>query len=287
MTAKKDKQRNPFDDKCGFIPLTKKQVRIELAMRILEEMNNDYYHQDTLWDKYDPGKHLEAKTEFLCKLIPRDVTTILDVGCGNGAITNRLADMWDVTGLDFSAQALKHVKTKSILSSSTHIPLSDNSFDLVLCSELLEHLNQKDLLDTCKEMVRISSKYLIVTIPNQEQLSRYMIKCPQCGGEFHAWNHLQSFDTGKIMDLFGHHFMMKTVFTAGPDEQKWLSPLLYLRQRIGGQWFNVTQNIICPCCKNGKFYPQKSSLLTKACNLLNSVISGKKKYWLFVLLEKS
>jgi len=45
------------------------------------------------------------------------------------------------------------------------LPYKDNAFDLVLCTEVLEHLDdpQKGL----KELVRVSKKYLVISVPNE------------------------------------------------------------------------------------------------------------------------
>jgi 2-polyprenyl-3-methyl-5-hydroxy-6-metoxy-1,4-benzoquinol methylase len=43
---------------------------------------------------------IQLKTHAFLQLIPKGVRTILDVGCGDGAITSRLAQSYEVTAVD-------------------------------------------------------------------------------------------------------------------------------------------------------------------------------------------
>jgi len=57
-----------------------------------------------IYEKFDWGKlqsnDLRDKINLVIDYIPEDVKTILDVGCGNGVITNELAKRYKVTGVD-------------------------------------------------------------------------------------------------------------------------------------------------------------------------------------------
>ena len=71
-----------------------------------------YYEQTALWkinylETYEEGQRIRDTIE----MIPPDVQSILDVGCGNGAFINILANKYKrVVGLDLSRHALKYVK---------------------------------------------------------------------------------------------------------------------------------------------------------------------------------
>ena len=40
----------------------------------------------------------EEKMDLILENIPEDTKTVIDIGCGNGVITNRLGRHFDVTG---------------------------------------------------------------------------------------------------------------------------------------------------------------------------------------------
>lgn len=67
----------------------------------------------------------------------------LDVGCGTGLILRHLPE--GSTGIDLNprhlARAKAYVPSASLMiGDAEHIPFPDNSFDTIICTEVLEHL---------------------------------------------------------------------------------------------------------------------------------------------------
>lgn len=97
--------------------------------------------------------------------------TILDAGCGEGFISNLMADRLSkvsVTGLDVSESAIQYAQNAFsgitfMCGSIYEMPFVDNCFDTVLCSEVLEHL--EDPSRALKEICRVSSGKVILTVP--------------------------------------------------------------------------------------------------------------------------
>lgn len=245
----------------------------------------DRFSHSSTWIDYDADNEIHNKANRISELIPDDVKTILDVGCGNGIITNLLAEKWDVTGLDSSREALEHVKTEKVLSSATDLPFDDKSYDLVLSSEMLEHLNDSDLAQAIAEIVRVARKYVLITVPNSEYLPISHTKCPKCSTVFHAWHHLQSFDRIRMANYFTQHFKLEHYETSGARQKQWIPFLLKLKHSQG-QWMHPGDTGVCPACGNTVFPKYKKNLLTKAVNFLNLMLSGGKPYWQMFLFEK-
>ncbi len=69
---------------------------------------------------------------------------ILDIGCGTGALLKELDQYGDCFGVDFSSQAVQFCIERGILQvkegSIAEIPYPDESFDLVLALDILEHI---------------------------------------------------------------------------------------------------------------------------------------------------
>jgi SAM-dependent methyltransferase len=98
--------------------------------------------------------------------------TILDIGCGFGYGSQHF-DQGKYTGIDYSDQTIEEAK-QLYPRAAFHamevppIKLPDESFDNVLCLELIEHVEQKDALDLAREIHRVLKKggTLFLTTPN-------------------------------------------------------------------------------------------------------------------------
>ncbi len=100
--------------------------------------------------------------------------TVLDAGCGEGFVANYLAahnEDVEVTGVDVSEGALDYARSHysevaTFRKGSVYkLPFSDKSFDAVLCSEVLEHL--EDPLAAMAELKRVSRETVLITVPRE------------------------------------------------------------------------------------------------------------------------
>ena len=239
-----------------------------------------------IWENYDPENTISKKTAIVKEFIPDDVDTIIDVGCGNGIITNSLNEDYDVTGVDLSPIALSYVKGKKIVSSSDSIPVENNSFDMVFSSEMLEHLPDEVLYKTIEELKRISKRYIFITVPNKEHLPTSYVKCRNCGYIFHPYGHLQSFNLNKLVNYFSEDYKLIKSGKYG-NKKKYFNPLfLTIKNNVADRWFDALSDVVCPNCSNNHFPKERGTLISKACNLTNRLIGIKREYWLFALFKR-
>ncbi len=98
--------------------------------------------------------------------------TMLDAGCGEGFGTGFLADRMPgttVEGIDVSPGAIAYAterfgeRVEYQVGSVYELPYPDDSFDLVLCSEVLEHLDRPE--DAVRECARVARKHVLLTVP--------------------------------------------------------------------------------------------------------------------------
>jgi SAM-dependent methyltransferase len=111
------------------------------------------------------------KREIVKDIINRlnlNFRTILDAGCGTGLNLNYLKHYGNVIGLDLSKEALNFCKIREaenlIQADAEKVPFKEDTFDLIIALDLLEHLDDRGVL---KEFYRVlnPNAYLIVTIP--------------------------------------------------------------------------------------------------------------------------
>jgi ubiquinone/menaquinone biosynthesis C-methylase UbiE len=151
-------------------------------------MNHSYHSGN--YDKYNtknPLKRLCIKhfEEYLLNKIRftfangnLDVS-VLDIGCGEGFISaeiNRHFPDMKITAIDFDAEAVK--KAQNLHGSGGgggnivfqrgdiyNLEFQNNSFDIVLCLEVLEHLEHPE--DALKEIYRVCKKHLVISVPHE------------------------------------------------------------------------------------------------------------------------
>jgi len=101
------------------------------------------------------------------------IESVLDVGCGEGFTLNKLSENKigkRLEGVDFLETAIelgRKIHPNLILSQGDIYKLKyqDNSFDLVIATEVLEHL--EDPRKGLGELKRVSKKYLLLSVPNE------------------------------------------------------------------------------------------------------------------------
>lgn len=122
-----------------------------------------------------------------------DSQTILDAGCGEGFTLNKLIRAHigkKHVGFDASKEAVV-VGKKTFpglfleYGDIYHARYLDRSFDLVLCSEVLEHLN--DPKKALSELCRVSKTYVLLTVP------------------WEPWFWITNFFLGKYRATWGNH----------------------------------------------------------------------------------
>ncbi|UYQ90956.1 bifunctional 2-polyprenyl-6-hydroxyphenol methylase/3-demethylubiquinol 3-O-methyltransferase UbiG [Chitinophaga horti] len=147
----------------------------KIDTEIYRQINNDVYkEQGDIWWKPDTVLHI-LKTSvnpwrvgYASKVLQRlnidpKGKTALEVGCGGGILTEEIARMgFDTTGIDPAAESIttasNHAKAGGLniryeQGSGEHLSFPDNSFDVVFCCDVLEHVT--DLPRVVSEISRV------------------------------------------------------------------------------------------------------------------------------------
>ncbi|MDD5706673.1 MAG: methyltransferase domain-containing protein [Kiritimatiellae bacterium] len=101
-----------------------------------------------------------SRSEFVSRrFAPYLRDTVLDVGCFEAPLRDLLKSV-KYTGVDFAGRPDIQLN----LETTTRLPFDDGAFTCVLCIDVLEHLD--NLHAVFDELVRVSGRYVIVSLPN-------------------------------------------------------------------------------------------------------------------------
>lgn len=165
---------------------------------IYARIDNGFYNakNDIWWDEnaflsllktsFNPcrfGYFLKQYTDTLRHAVHGK--TALDVGCGGGILAEEFAAAgFSVTGIDPSENSIQTAKRHAVknglairydVGSGEQLPYNDNSFDVVYCCDVLEHV--RDVNKTISEIARVlkpGGMFFFDTI-NRTPLSKLII----------------------------------------------------------------------------------------------------------------
>ena len=98
---------------------------------------------------------------------------ILDVGCGEGFTLIKLKQAkigQTYEGIDYSSDALKlgkklYPKLNIKKGDIYHLPYKNNALDMIICTEVLEHLEYPE--KALREIMRVAKKHMVISVPNE------------------------------------------------------------------------------------------------------------------------
>src|SRR4030067_2793879 len=185
-----------------------------MQMDILQEFNyTEHYKIDA--DKFDYFEKRFAATahderrvhEYIIANIPKEASKLLDVGCGSAWFAqhflkkNKFVFSLDISISNPLKATSKYTSEKhfGITADSNFLPFQPDSFDVIVASEIIEHVVSPERFIT--ELLRTVKPdgYLIITTPYKELIKQTL--CIHCNNETPVNAHLHSFDENRLIAL--------------------------------------------------------------------------------------
>jgi len=171
-------------------------------------------NQEKIWDYFqnemsDSFEGALPRLLFLSKKLKKG-QKVLNIGVGNGQFELLLANGGiDIHSLDPNEKSIENIRSKLNLFEkaqvgySQKIPFKDDYFDVVVMTEVLEHLSSDVLTASILDVKRVlkNNGQFLITVPDREILSNNVAICPNCESVFHRWGHVQSFTRESLQTL--------------------------------------------------------------------------------------
>jgi len=183
-----------------------------------EQIARFWDHESQFPERYWSNMHGKRIARRFKSQIKRS-KKILDYRCGDGSLIRQLAAIAienDTTFMGYEnseatntviEKKLGEIKQYSGRISNTTLHQHLGEFDIIFCCEVVEHLYDNELneaLNNIHKLLKRTGK-LILTTPNNEDLTRNLICNPIDGSLFHRWQHVRSWTDSEISKRLGLH----------------------------------------------------------------------------------
>jgi 2-polyprenyl-3-methyl-5-hydroxy-6-metoxy-1,4-benzoquinol methylase len=164
------------------------------------------YYSFTNYKDVEDFKRLDFIVDAI-KNLKKDDIKILDIGCGNGNISLALGSLgYNVTGVDIDRTSIENARKINTFKNVQFNVLDANAFDVkdefdaIVCSEVLEHLeNPSELVQSIFSILK-KDGILVATVPNGWGPREVLITKPM------QWLHKNKMDTAilKFKKILGY-----------------------------------------------------------------------------------
>jgi predicted SAM-dependent methyltransferase len=134
------------------------------------QVNSDHYYGDS----YDSKQRFISYWNQINEIRKSKPGKILEIGIGNGFVSNYLKERnVNITTLDIDENL-----DPDIVGEVTDLPFKTESFDLVACYEVLEHLTYKEFRKALSEIYRTTKYNAVLSIPDSRPVYKMYLDIP-------------------------------------------------------------------------------------------------------------
>lgn len=171
----------------------------------------------------DFGLFLEERGKLFSSLIGKN-KSVLDIGCRDGALSKFYKEDNTLLGLDIDEYAMSRANEKSVATLLTDLNVDwqigkENNFDIVVASEIIEHLyNPKKIFYRLNTVLKTGG-ILVGSVPNAFRIScrvRYFLGIKK-GTPLEDLTHINQFSLNEIKKLLTEEDFKEITFYTLPS----------------------------------------------------------------------
>jgi 2-polyprenyl-3-methyl-5-hydroxy-6-metoxy-1,4-benzoquinol methylase len=149
-----------------------------------DEYYKSLYVEHFRWNNPDPNRDENDRWKVIKNILEslgRTYSNIIDVGCGRGVFSNLLSEYGHVVGIEPVSSVVAYGKSLypnlelHAFSLEDYVYIfPDKKYDLVLCTEVLEHVVDKaGFINRLKGLVK-DGGHIILTTPRKEKQEEWV-----------------------------------------------------------------------------------------------------------------
>lgn len=149
-----------------------------------DDFYKKFFTKNKSWSSFEPNEDEKIRLEEIFSSIDSlDQSSnlkIIDVGCGRGWLANKLKDYGAVTAIDpvesvidFAKKQYKNIIFEALKPNEFINSKPNSKFDLIVSSEVLEHvIDKQGFLQTLNQLLN-KKGHLILTTPRKENFDKF------------------------------------------------------------------------------------------------------------------
>ena len=209
----------------------------------LKTMESDASLSDASFlEEYRANAQETERERSLLKLLGSGETA-LDIGTLDGYYARHIQQRYrSVVAFDLEDRQIPGCQ--NVAGDVRKMTFADNSFDLVFCAEVLEHVPGVE--QAAAEIVRVCRKRAVIGVPYKQDIRVGRVTCATCGKIAPPWGHVNSFDEDRLKSLFAG-MEVESIDFVGENRSR-TTGLATALMDMGGNPWGVYSHQFCMHC---------------------------------------
>jgi SAM-dependent methyltransferase len=265
----------------------------ELESTLSDQLSTDKKRKSDL-TAYRASVREQSRISDILASVPSGFSSVLDIGARDGYISKLLArDFAAVTALDLEKPEVSNEKVVAVEGDITKLDFPDNAFDVVVCTEVLEHIPTHQLGQACRETSRVARYAVLVGVPYRQDRRMGATLCVFCGRQNPCWGHVNDFDEAKLKRLFEGLTPIRTSYV-GRTKDRTNAVSAFLMRRARNPWGTYEQDEACVHCGKKLIRPNGRTVIEAGYARIASIMNHAQSLfipwrptWIHMVFQKA
>ena len=242
-------------------------------------------------EKYHATAAEQERATSLLSMLPGNRRTVLDIGARDGYYSRLMAQRYaDVTALDLELPDWHIPGVRTVAGDARALKFPDNTFDIVFCAEVLEHI--PDVERACTEIARVARHEILIGVPFDQDIRVGRATCRSCGRISPPWGHINTFTEARLHSLFPGMQVIKRSLV-GSSRARTTTLATWLMDQGKNPW-HVNSEEGCIHCGVPLVRPSGRTLIERCCsaaahrlNRIQAKFTPERPMWIHLLFAKT